>query len=387
MAESVYLRDYLTGLNGFARTAFGDVAVNMTDGQIAWNFQYTVNSAMIASTFSTSGSVSSSSAQAILQTSTASTGFAEISTLNALRHLPGIGGVARFTAVFTEGVTNSKQIIGIGDVNDGFFVGYNSTSFGVMRRKAGVDNWVYQSDWSNMSINGFDPTKGNVYQIKFQWLGYGEIDFFMENRHSGAFELVHRMKYANENTTPSILSPSLPLMARVENTGNTSNITLKTPSGMAGLEGHIHNGALEVLNGASNSKAAVTALSPILTVKNSTSFFGSANRTRLKINQVSMACDGNQPAKFSIYLNAALSTAASFTNPSSNTTPLQQDILSTSVSGGTLLLDYFLGKADARIADITAYGIYIAPGQTITIAASSSAATTAYTSFNITTVF
>lgn len=387
MAESVYLRDYLTGLNGFARTAFGEVSVNITDGQIAWNFQYAVNPALITSAASTGGSVSSSSAQAVLQTSTSSTGYAEISTINALRHLPGIGGVVRFTALFTEGKTNSKQIVGIGDSQDGYFFGYNSTSFGVLRRVGGVDNWIPQSEWSDMEITDLDPTKGNVYQIKFQWLGYGEIDFYVENRHNGSIQLVHRLKYSNANTTPSILSPSLPLHARVENTGNNTNIAIRTPSGMAGLEGNIHNGALETINGIANSFASISALRPIVTAKNSTEFYGLANRTRLRLNQISVAGDGTQNVNFTVYLNGALSTATAYTYPSSNTTPLLRDIASTSITGGTLLLSYFLGKAESRAIDVTAYGIYIAPGQWITIAASSSGATTAYAAMNLTTVF
>lgn len=387
MAETQELRNYLSSPNGFTRTSFGELSVGEIEAQAAWNFQYNVNASLINSVTANNGSVSSSSAQAILQTSTATNGSAEISTINVLRHVPGVSAICRFTAIFTTGVANNTQIVGIGDTNDGFYFGYNGVNFGILRRQNGSDNWINQSAWNNMKISSFDPTKGNVYQIKFQWLGYGQVDFFIENQDSGNYEIVHSIKYTNQNTVPSIFSPSLPLNAKVLNSGNTSNITLKTASGMIGLEGKIHEGALQVLSAASNTVLTLSSERPILTIKNSTNHINIPNRQRIKVNQISLALDGAKNGKFSLYKNATLSSSVNYTLPSSNTTPFAKDIGSTSNSGGVLIAEYFLGKAESKVIEMDTMSLYLVSGDTLTITGQSTANTDASATINVKTLF
>jgi len=89
----------------------------------------------------------------------------------------------------------------------------------------GVSTWnADKFDGTSTSGITLDPTKGNVYQIKYQWLGFGMIRFFVENPETGKFALVHKIKYANANTEPSIDDPSLPLLLEVINTANTTNL-------------------------------------------------------------------------------------------------------------------------------------------------------------------
>jgi hypothetical protein len=386
MAESGFLRDYISGKNGFPRTSFGEVSANPLNASVGWNFYYNVNTDIISSTNSTSGTVTQSNSMALLQTSSQSTGFAQIVTKDSLRYFPGIGNVIRFTAVFSTFSTASKQIIGVGDSVDGVFVGYNSTRFGYMRRNNSTETWVYTTDIQNQFPVGFDPSKGNVYQIKMQWLGFGEIDLFVENKETGIFELAYRDQYANQNTTPSLQSPSLPLIARVEKTGGTGNLTLSTPSAMGAKEGFVLNGALTVPNGDGNEVAAVTDEYPILSIKNSTSFVGKTNRQSVRINEISIASDGNKPTKFTVYRNATLSTAASFADLSSDVSPVQSDKLSTSISGGRKLYTYFLGRLDSRTMNYGDHGLYLTPGDYITITAQSTLATIASASMNVTTI-
>lgn len=368
MAESEYLKKYITSPNGFARTAFGDLNVGETKAQIAWNFQYNVNERFINSTYSTSASVSSSASQAVLQTSTATTGFAQISTITPLRHVPGIPAVVRFTGVFDTPKANSKQEIGIGDTLDSLCFGYHSTLFGICHKNNGVQTWVYSSEWNNQNLANITPQYGNVYQIKFQWLGYGQIDFFVENKKTGTYEVVHSISYADQNVYPSLTSPSLPLFARVENTGNNSNLTLKTASAMAGLEAGLTNGGLEVVNGISNSTSiSANVEKQILTIKNTTDFFGKNNRQRIRVDQLSVSSDGTKSTRIKLYIDTALSTSITYSSPSSNTTPMQTGIGSTSVSGGYGIGDYFLGKVNAREIDL--HDTYIYPGQTLTVTA------------------
>lgn len=70
------------------------------------------------------------------------------------------------------------QLMGVGDDLDGFFFGYNGSSFGILRRQNGTDNWIPQSAWNNDTFDGngrsgvaLNATQGNVYSIQYQWLG------------------------------------------------------------------------------------------------------------------------------------------------------------------------------------------------------------------------
>jgi hypothetical protein len=84
-------------------------------------------------------------------------------------------------------------------------------------------NYLY-----NPSGFQLDPTKGNVYRITLQYLGFGAITFFVENPATGTFMPVHQIKYANSSgTSTSFTSPNFRLTYGVENTTYGGTITLK----------------------------------------------------------------------------------------------------------------------------------------------------------------
>ena len=56
-----------------------------------------------------------------------------------------------------------------------------------------------------------DPTKGNVYRIFFQYLGFGTITFCIEQNETDRIIPVHRIKYQNLNSNPSLKNPSMKL--------------------------------------------------------------------------------------------------------------------------------------------------------------------------------
>ncbi|WP_141541750.1 hypothetical protein [Bacillus thuringiensis] len=121
-------------------TAFGDVRSAEILPVVGWTFNYNINSDLINTTLTGSGTVSASDSMGIIESGPTSNSTAKIETIKALRYTPGLGALIRFTAVFTTGIQNSTQIIGIGDDLDVFFFGYNGTSFGILRRQNGTDN-------------------------------------------------------------------------------------------------------------------------------------------------------------------------------------------------------------------------------------------------------
>lgn len=98
-------------------------------------------------------------------------------------------------------------------------------------------DWIPFANWSNPPSWTIDPTKGNVYSIKVQYLGYGGIKFYMENPETTLLELVHVYEYSNQHAEPSVTDPSFRVGWAVQSLGTTSSITISGASAMGGVEG------------------------------------------------------------------------------------------------------------------------------------------------------
>jgi len=467
-----------------AKSAFGEALVAQMEPVVQLLFSYNINPLTMEAR-DNGGTSSIENSMLKLSTGAAANQSSLMRSKDLARYEPGIGYRARFTGVFTTGVANSSQIIGIGDSGEGLFFGYNGTSFGVMRRKGGVpeirtltvttasttaedititldgdaettvtvtnsgdttvtaneiashdysgtgrgwtasasgptvvftswsassktgtytlssattavgtfaqtlagasptDTWVSQSSWNGDDIfdgNGItgvtlDPTKGNVFQIDLQFLGFGLIRFFIEDPDDGEMHLVHSIEYANANTVPSLDNPSLHLYAMVENTSNTSDIVLKAASMGIYIDGKRRD--YGVNRGVENAANLATANNtPVLSIRLGETYSGKLNRSQVKLNYISAAVDHTKPVIVKIYANPEL-TGASFAAIDSNTSSVLKDTSATSLTGGTFLFALPLGKTSNDIFDLS-NNIDIGrlgPGDVLTITADPVSAT------------
>lgn len=86
-------------------------------------------------TFSaTGGSATASNSMFTCASGTSVGGYGVIRSKRSVRYRPGQGVIGRFTASYTTGVANSQQMAGLFTAERGLWVGYNGTSFGVMRQ-------------------------------------------------------------------------------------------------------------------------------------------------------------------------------------------------------------------------------------------------------------
>ena len=369
------------------RGAFGELETVDPTPVVQADFVYNVNADMVDSTVTGSGTVTQASAMVVLETTAATSSSAMVETKRYLKYRPGQGCHIRGTALFTTGVANSEQLFGCGDSQDGLFFGYDGTSFGIMSRNNSVDTWVAQADWNKDKMDGtggasnptgqnLDPTKGNVYQISFQWLGFGYIEFAVEDSSTGRFVPVHALQYANANTVPSLLNPSFPILWSVENTTNNTNITLKGASCVGEIEGKIVY--LGPTNAIGNSKTAVTTVfTNILTIRNKSTYQSVTNRTPIIPLKYSISVDGNKPAEFQLIKNTTLGGTPSYTDISTNTSVVDYDTAGTTITGGQVIDFGTLGATGTVSESGTATtDIIVLPGDTLTIAVRATATTT-----------
>ena len=437
-------------------TAFGELSVGELTPVINVDFSYILHPEIVTTRLN-NGSASVDSNRLKLSTGAAANQSAELLSKHTLKYHAGLGALARFTALFTTGVTGSNQIIGIGSAGDGFFFGFNGSDFGILRRQGGVpeirslqvttksttaenititldgdadatvtvtdatagdvtttandiaahdfsnlgrgwkavavgdlvnfisycadsyvgtyslsgattavgtftqklagsaptDNWTLQTAWNKDKFNGsgesgitLDPTKGNVFQIKFQWLGFGHIRFYIENPDSGILDLVHTVDYANQNTLPSINNPTLPLCAIAQNEANTSDIVMYSSSMGGFTEGkkpdpEIHH--VHIIDITFTS----TTIVPAITLHNNGVFASKLNRVRMNITNISVEIESGKPALIQVIRDGIL-TGASFSDHSTGESVALFDTTATAITNGAVVSAFTVASGDNK---------------------------------------
>jgi hypothetical protein len=254
-----------------------------------------------------------------------------------------------------------------------------------------TQTFTAQASWNVDVMDGtgssgvtLDPTKGNVYQIQYQWLGFGASEYAIENPTTGRVIIVHRVAYANTNTRPSVDNPTLPLYAGALNktAGNTTNLTLNIGSMMGAIEGKEE--LLGPRRGTSGDRSDISTTElPVLTIRNKLVYQGKLNRTKVKINFAAVSTEHSKPVIVRIRGNPTL-TDASFSDVSTNTSVIQKDTSASATTGGVELLTLELAKVDSEIIDALSAQAILLPGNefTITGEASSGSGAEVDVSFN-----
>ncbi len=377
-------------------TAFGEFSVSSVTPVAQVDFCYGINPNVLSSATASGGSVTSASAMGVISSGTASGGSATLFSRRYIKYRPGEGGLARFTAIFTPGVQNSKQYAGISnaDVTNGYCFGYQGAAFGILYINDGVETFIPQSSF-NTNKFGIDPTKGNIYQIKWQYLGFGAIFFYIEDPSTGQFTLVHMIKYANSALVPSVSNPSFNLVWKSINTGNTTNMVVKCGSGMLGVEGLIRN--LGSQYGYNNSKTGIsTTRTNIFTLRNCTTFNTKTNRAQLKLRNISVAGNvnsGNALITFQLHINSTLGGVPAYTALDSGTTPdngvtvtgnsfTSVDTAGTTVTGGSVIYSSIINANTNVNIEFALNEIFLNPGETMTFSVASTSSATIGVSCN-----
>lgn len=233
-------------IGGVNVSAFGDLISTTIHPIFQYDFVHasTPNSQLMVHTVANSATIGVSSSKLQLQTGTNSAGSALHCSRKLASYRPGQGNVLRFTHGWATSAASSTQIAGAGNTDgitaptDGYFFGFNGATFGINHRINSVDHWAgnEQSNWnhdvcdgSNSANNpsGFNLNKtlGNVFQIVYGYLGYGDIKFYVQNALTGLWILVHIIRYANSSVSVQSTNPSMRFVVHLLNAGNTANLT------------------------------------------------------------------------------------------------------------------------------------------------------------------
>ena len=231
-------------MGGASTGAFGDLITSENSPLIQISFVYGINAQTGATTVVSTGAADTNASRLRLQTGTGAAGSAMFQSKKTAMYRAGQGMTARFTTAYTTGVASASQVMGFGTDTNGYFFGYNGITFGLLHRNAGVDTWVAQTAWNGDRCNGtgvsgftLDPTKGNVFQVRYPYLGYGTITFWIQDSVTGRWILAHTIRYANSSASTQLSNPNLRFYGKVINAGNTTNLVMYCGSCAALLTG------------------------------------------------------------------------------------------------------------------------------------------------------
>lgn len=369
--------------SNYVTSAFNELVVvePMLTSEI--KFTYNIPSNDVRTTTTGTGSVTATGGVALVQTGTGSTGAANVRNKYRTAYRPGQGSVGMITAIFSSGAANSTQFVGVGNAEDGFLFGYSGTQFGILYRTntsgSVVNNWIPQSSWNFDTMNGtgpsgavLNPLKGNVYKVQYQWLGFGNIKFYIEDT-SGTINLVHIIQYPNQFTGTSIRNPSLQTFADVANSGNTGNISISVPCMASFTEGtamprYYARYSLNLSKTTSNSATTTTS---VIGIQNQATFPGTTRTNQVLVYpQVLSVFNVNGGANdfvVRVYLNPTV-TSSSYTNTINTNSAVLYDTAGTTVSGGTILATFFTAASTGDIyVDLSSLNIALAPSDVLVI--------------------
>ncbi len=373
-------------------TAFGDLRTAELSPVVQGTFVYSVdNTLFLKKTVTGGGIITQSDAMSVVSTSTTPGSTAHLNSIQGSLYHAGLGGLARFTALFTAPIAGTEQYVGLASgegslvsFKNGYMVGYDGTTFGFHRFSNDVQFSIPQASWDDpMDGTGpsgmtLDQTKLNVFYIQFQYLGAGAIKLLIESDTTGDLIPVHTIDYANSNVEPSVHNPHFKFSLWVNNKATSVNMLVKSASFGLFTEGDVDHINLQVPTNSTGEieKTSVTTETAILTIRNKSTYASKINLIDillLSIDGSIEAGSANNLGKIRLVKNATLGGTPSYTDINTSDSVVEIDVAGTTVTGGVELVPSPLaGKNDSVSKDVQGWKILLHTGETLTIAGSSS---------------
>jgi hypothetical protein len=286
-----------------------------------------------------------------------------------------------------------------------FSAGTTGAAASIAQTKAGAastDTFIPQSTWNGDKLDGTgasgitaDWTKGNVFQIGIQYLGFGAITFEVEAAYDGnnaTWVSVHTLKLPNTLTSPTFTNPAFPFTMAAYSAGSTTDVTVKCASFAGFIEGNkmLQGNRFSYIN--SLTTVGATNLQALFTVLNTRYYKGKANQAVINLLSVSGAIKHTSPVIYYLIKGGALAGNPSFTSISTDSCSVY-DTAATTVTytngeqliwtghlGDTGEIDHHFGNGVFNAEEVT-----LQPGEWITLAAKSTTGTPSYVTGSLNT--
>ncbi len=287
----------------------------------------------------------------------------------------GQSGLIKFAMSFNESLAEVSKYVGVGDANDGYFFGCNTNNeFGILYRSSGsgslIETFIPQYFWNNDTMNALgnsqmllNPTQGNVYQIIYPLINYGNVCFYIMSQYTGEFILVHTIQNINKTLTPLLRNPIMTFYTSLVCIGNVmGTITLNSIQHyIEGLKTPKYNS----LYSYTISKTVNSEVQCLFSFKNPDTFKGTNNTSCIKLKSMSVYLSTPNAINLGLVLNGSLVGMVAFANVNGSSIA-QVDNGTIGVSGGIQVYNVICGSS---IIDLLESGIIVRPNDVITFVA------------------
>lgn len=205
------------------------------------------------------------------------------------------------------GADNLGSTVIINALSDGAKSGTYSFSHAsatgtITQNTAGVtktSNHIPQASWNGSVFAGFNPAYGNLYQIQYQSMGFGNIIFSIMNPVTNKYDIVHTLQLTNSGTALLTPNPSLRCGLYAISIGSTTNLNIY----MNSIEASVGGQSERTRNprSASNTQTInTTNETTILCLRNRRTYNGLNNQVEMSPLVVSLTNELNKSIVFRI---------------------------------------------------------------------------------------
>lgn len=252
-----------------------------------------------------------------------------------------------------------------------------------------TQTFIPQSSWNVDPMDGtgqsrfaLDRTKGNVYGVGLQYLGYGNAFFSVEDPETGLLTTCHMIRNANSRTTPVVKDPYMTAKWHVENSGSlASSVTLKGASAANFVEGKILRNvgpSFSVLAEKIGPGDDVeNVLVPVLTIRANSIHKGRVCHGEIDPFNMTVGSDTGNASSTTlvtvyIYKNVDLGGPVNFKYVDSANSICSYDTTATSITTTTrskLIKSFVLSANSSLVLNLEQENFFLCSGETLTIAA------------------
>ena len=268
----------------------------------------------------------------------------------------------------------------------------------------GTEQFIPQSTWNGDKLDGtgasgvtLDPTKGNVFEMQIQYLGFGAIIFKCEvippGGNNADFVTIHTLHLPNTLVATSFGNPSFPFTMAAYSAGSTTDLTVSAGSFAGFIEGPkiLHGNRFTYFR--SLTTVGDTNLQALFTILNTRYYSSQVNQAVINLMSLSGALKHTSPCIYYLIKNGSLVGNPNFVSLSANSVSLWDSaatavtyatgdqLLWTGHLGDTGEIDHhFGGASDMNMEELT-----LQPGEWVTLAAKAITGTPAFVTGSINT--
>ena len=257
----------------------------------------------------------------------------------------------------------SEQFMGFHYSSDGFIIAHRVKNFG-FREHVGSGSW----NGTPLTMT-LDPTKLNLYEIRFYWLGVGGIEFRIFDSVENKFITVHTISYTNTGleciTSTPLLAPTFGI--KMPTTVIDRTVALRMLVSSVGCFIGGKNNVSFPLRSIFHGETGVGDGTTVLNIRNMDVVNGIKNWANVAIQQISISATNGAAnlTTLSLYKNGTIA-GATWVDLETNESVMETDIVSAGGgSDGTLLYAIPLANDDSKIVDLTGCGLTLYQNESI----------------------